>query len=357
MKDKIFPKKIFKIGPMGNSLLVNAEENTAFIFPRIEKLRASKYGSKSFFDDLEEIFAEFVEVYEHDKKTAQLPEPFGSFKNDTEKQEWIDNHLLAIEFDYHLGAILYNYHDWLADNDWPDIILSRLVTDYPSVYERVIYDYVSVLKRKPPKYQVKIKISSSDDKNGVEREILKHAMQRDMWYGYEKPYFAAFALPSLIERFSIDFTQQGLIFQLLSEVVKKSSEGKIHLGAEDRAFIQQITTPNAIMNGSKNDAMRRCRDIFINAGLTLDKDTESIVLGTNGNSPLTLGQFLRNSYVKKHIKKPYFDILDILFSTKKINLRNSIMHGASILFDPYSLCFSAVMLQIFWGIIDRSIFE
>ena len=55
----------------------------------------------------------------------------------------MENHLLAIDFDYHLGCILYNYHEWLVDNGHlPDILLSRMITDYPSVYTRALYDYL-----------------------------------------------------------------------------------------------------------------------------------------------------------------------------------------------------------------------
>lgn len=119
-----YPKKIFKIGALQNNILTNADENARFLEPRINALKSCQYGSPAFYSTLEDIFTEFVDVYEFDKTTAALPEPFGSFRSEDHKKEWMENHLLAIEFDYHLGCILYNYHEWLdSEGHLPDIIL------------------------------------------------------------------------------------------------------------------------------------------------------------------------------------------------------------------------------------------
>ena len=116
MSDIPFPKKVFAIGPMHNSILKNADEHIKLIFTRIDKLKSQKNGSPGFYQELENIFTEFVAVYEYDKTTAVLPEPIGTFKSSDDKKIWIERHLLAIEFEYHLGGILYNYHEWMFDN-------------------------------------------------------------------------------------------------------------------------------------------------------------------------------------------------------------------------------------------------
>lgn len=352
-----YPKKIFKIGPLQNNVLVNTDENSRFLEPRINALKSYPYGSPAFYSTLEDIFTEFVDIYEFDKGTAVLPEPFGSFRSEEHKKEWMENHLLAIEFDYHLGCILYNYHEWLVDEGHlPDIVLGRMVTDYPNVYQRVLYDYISVLKNMPPKYPFDLVFHPLTDDAGAAREKAISDLQREQLYQNNKPYFASFALPSLIERFMISFMQQGLVIKLMMQLSEKCKNGEIELSEDDKQFINLILSQSQYMDGSREDAMRHCRDLFDRAGLIPD-DAEQIILGTFRNNPITLGQFLNNPFAKKHIKKSYYDVLDILFSTKKVNLRNSIMHGASITFDPYALCFSAVMLQIFWAVIDCKAFE
>ena len=146
-----YPNKIFKIGPLQNNILVNTDENSRFLESRINALKSYPAGTDDFYKTLEDIFTEFVDIYEFDKNTAVLPEPFGSFRSEEHKKEWMENHLLAIEFDYHLGCILYNYHEWLVDEGHlPDIVLGRMVTDYPNVYQRVLYDYISMLKNMSP---------------------------------------------------------------------------------------------------------------------------------------------------------------------------------------------------------------
>ena len=353
-----YPKKKFVIGPMQNIVLENSDENLKFLEKRIARLESHSFGSPAFYTTLEEIFTEFGNVYEYDKATAVMPEPIGTFKSEEHKQKWKENHLLSLEFDLHLGCIIYNYHEWLMDNGHlPDIILGRMVTDYPSLYQKALYDYFSVLKRMPAQYPFKLEFKPFTEEALHEREKLRASLQREQMYGNDKPYFASFALPSLIERFLISFMQQDLVDKLMHDISTKRQNGEIVLTADDNQFVTMFIEKPQYMDGTREDAMRRCRDIFANAGLIPDASAEQIVLGIQGKSPITLGQFLQNSYAKAHIKKPYYDVLDILFSTKKVNLRNSIMHGASITFDPYSMCFSAVMLQIFWAVIDRSIFQ
>ena len=351
-----FPKKEFVIGSNRNSVLKNKEVHKAFLSERTERLKVA-HNKPEFYTELESIFTEFVDVYNYDLQTAVVPEPTGTFKNTAEKQMWIEKHLLAIEFKFHLGKILCGYHDWLVDNGLPDIILGRLITDYPNLYERVMYEYISVLKAAPPKYPFKMVFTEKKEGASEEREKLKGSIQYELLYVSYKPYLSAYALPSLIEHFMIGFLQQDLVDKLILDVLKRSRDGVAVIDATDMEFLKNLMDKNSKKNGSKEDAMERCHQIVVNSGISVDRDTAEVLLGKQGNSPLMLGAFLKNSYAQAHIKKPYYDVLEMLFSTKKVNLRNSIMHGASILFDPFDICFSSVLLQIFWGVIDRSIYK
>ena len=352
-----YPVKVFKIGQLQNCVLDNINENTELVLKRLKELQSHPCGSLEFYKALEGVFTEFVDVYEHDKATAQMPEPYGLFNTPEEKQLWIDNHLLALDFDYYLGFILYNYHEWLFDcGQLPVIILSRMVMDYPNIYNKALYDYICVLKRIPEPYSSDIDCKNY---NAVTKEFiakLTASLQRGQLYSNNKAFFASFALPMLIERSLIDFMQRSLVKELMMNLFNKHKDGAINLSESDLTFVNSFLQGKRYMEGKREDVMKRCYDLFKSANVVTDKDSEQIILGTRGNSPITLGQFLKNAYVIKHIKKPYYDVLDMLFSIKKINLRNSIMHGSNIVTDPYALCFSAVEFQLFWAIIDRMIF-
>ena len=55
MNTSQFPKKVFSIGPMHNSILSNTEKNRQFLSKRIEKLKANPYGTPAFYQELEKI--------------------------------------------------------------------------------------------------------------------------------------------------------------------------------------------------------------------------------------------------------------------------------------------------------------
>lgn len=154
----------------------------------------------------------------------------------------------------------------------------------------------------------------------------------------------------------IGFMQQNLVDDLMVELHTKHQSGVINLTEDNQTLVNIFLNKPKYMDGSREGAMRKCRDLFVGAGLLSDKSAEQIVLGVQGKSPITLGKFLKNPYAISHTRKPYYDVLDILFSLK-VNLRNSIMHGSSISVDPYAMAFSAVMLQIFWVVIARRIFQ
>lgn len=354
----MFPNKIFKIGKLQNCVLDNESEILAFASKRLERLKSQRFGTPEFYATLENIFKEFNDIYEYDKVTAVMPEPIGAFKTLEEKQLWKHKFLQILEFDLHLGSILYHYHEWLLDNEeLPDIILSRTVVDYPTIYYKALYDYFSVIKYKPPHYDFEIKIKIKDENAKEAREKLIAMLQRGQLYGNEKPYFASFALPTLIERSLMDFMQRDLIKTLMKDLYNKYNNGTISLSESDLNLVNAFLQDFRIIDGNRIDITRHCCDLFKSAGLIPDNDTEEVVLGIFKNNRMSLGQFLKNKYVEKHIKKPYYDVLTILFSGGKVNLRNSIMHGANINFDPHAICFSAVEFQILWAIIDRNIFQ
>ena len=349
-----FIKKIFGLHGSGQIVLQNQDETLALVSDRVERLK-SIYGDKEKTSAyIEELFGEFVEIYEYDKKNAVLPEPFGIFENDDEKQAWIENKLLAQDLDIHIGAILYNYHDWLVDVGFPDIILGRFVVDYPALYERVLYDYIGTLKNIPPQYGFEIHNSNEN----LERRAVVNGMQRTPCYSSPKAYTATYILPSLIEHFLVGFAQQDLVDVKVKELFRRIDKGILSVSQEEKNFMLPFLTKSKYMSGDKVTSMKRCYEILKKYSLVDDKDGSSaLIKGYSNKGNMTLGSFLNNGYVKKHMKSAYYSIMDIMFSTERLDIRNAIMHGASLTYDPFAMCVTAIMLQLFWQIMEKSVIE
>lgn len=350
-----FIKKEFYLHETGQIILANQEDILALVADRVEKLK-SRYGNKMETSSyVENLFAEFVEIYEYDKKTAILPEPFGYFKNEEEKQDWVERKLLAQDLDIHIGSILYNYHEWLTENGLPNVILGRFIIDYPALYERALYDYISVLKDITPQYGFQLNYSGTE---GAERSQIEKSIQREPFYFSRKAYTASFILPSLIEHFLIGFTQQDIVESKVKELFQQIDRGKVCLSVAEMNFIKPFIRKPQYMNGNRPDCMKKCYEILEKYSLINEKEGYgALIRGYTSKGKMTLGAFLKNAYVKKHMKPAYYSVMDMLFSTDKLDIRNSIMHGASLTFDPYAMCDTAVMLQLFWQIMDRNVIE
>ena len=65
------------------------------------------------------------------------------------------------------GDLLKSKKDELVNNGFPDIILGRLVTDYPNLYERLVCDYISVLKSAPPRYPFRLEFTEKKKVQGT----------------------------------------------------------------------------------------------------------------------------------------------------------------------------------------------
>ena len=347
-------RKEFVRHESGQLILSNQKETWALIEDRVAKLK-SVHGDKEKTDTyIENLFEEFQAIIDYDKETAILPEPFGEFESEDEKAKWIENRLIAQDLDIHIGAILYNYHEWLAEVGLPDIILGRFVVDYPALYERVLYDYIGVLKGVNPDYGFQLVILGD---NSMREEVVED-MQRELFYKSRKAYTATIILPSLIEHFLIGFTQQGVVKSKTKELFRLIDQGVIKLTVDDMKFMKQFLRESRYMEGSRDTSMKRCFDILKNHSLINEEEGYSpIIRGRSSKGNLTLGTFIRNEYVKQNMKPVYHKTMDMLFSVEKLNLRNAIMHGASSTFDPYAMCVTAIMLQLFWQIMGRSVME
>lgn len=348
-----FPKKVYILHSSGVLLLSNVDENNRFLSDRIEKLKQVNYDKIQLDAEIEKLFIEFIDVYDFDKKNAVLPEPLGQYKDEQSKREWIEKNLIPHTFNDHIGTILANFHEWLADiGGLRDYILDRHVTDYPSAYSKALADYICVLKGLSPKYPFEF-IFEGDVKKHQE---IESDMQRQMLFGTDKAYFASFALPMLIEHYLIGFIQMDLVDRKVRDLFRLVSSGDVVLDADDLGFMKSFLRKKHEKYGDFYECMTRCHDILKNCNLVSDDSEGDVIKGKRRNMPLTLGSLFKNEYMKQHVKPAYYNVLEMLFGNDKLNLRNSIMHGVSETFDPYSTCFVAVMLQLFWSVIDRSIF-
>ncbi len=66
---------------------------------------------------------------------------------------------------------------------------------------------------------------------------------------------------------------------------------------------------------------------------------------------------LNSKYAKSVIKPEYFKMLEYLFSSKNINLRNNIMHINRADYDYFAIQYTSLLFQLLWDICKVDIFR
>ena len=97
-----------------------------------------------------QIFSEFKDIYEYDLDNAVYPEPFGTFRSQEEKEQFIRLKLMYEDFKLYIGNIFLPYHEELIRNDQiPLIDEYSLVIDYNELYDTALAEYIRVLQGIP----------------------------------------------------------------------------------------------------------------------------------------------------------------------------------------------------------------
>lgn len=313
------------------------------------------------------ILREFEQIYEYDKLYSKIPEPFGIFNSEEEKKAFSERHLLINDFHFYLGNIFLSYHEDLLDikHCFPAIRGLENIIDYESLYNHVIENYARALKNKPAPTFFLFPKNQNVPKN------IKIVVQGDRVVSQEYPYqnslnnvrkvphaySATFILPALIESSLLSNVDRNIQYLFYKSIQELKMKGEPISMEEERicvSFREAIQFKNIVIEKwSKEQACELMWNIGCERGIFNKNQVElkAILLNkTNKNKPVTLGWLLRSQYIKELIHPEYLTLMINLFDAKKINIRNSIMHGHSADFDYLSLGFVAVMLQLFWDI-------
>lgn len=353
-----YTKKEFVMNHAGQVVLKNL---SAFLDDTKEKiaiLRECASDTAELTKAIEQFFLNFLDVYQFDCDSAILPEPFGYFESVDAKTAFLRHRLLAEDFNIHLGTVFYNYHDELIKTGQvPDIILSKFVVDYPKLYEKALYDYFCSLLNLEPNYpfQLFVRADSRED-----RDKIIGSMQSPSPPNTPKTFVANYIFPSLIEVYLKEAFQFTLIDDMALVLKSRFNQGNVVLTKEEMGVIKQFWLKKRLMSGTKEDMVKTCYLIFDKYGLIDDpKSMKPLITGMahlEKHKPLMLNGLLSNRYVEQHLLPGHLEIMRLLFSGDKLNIRNNVMHGVNVTYDPFAICYSAVMLQIFWSIIGRNIF-
>ncbi|WP_413853893.1 hypothetical protein [Candidatus Ruminimicrobium bovinum] len=373
----MYPKfcyiKKYKISPTGSSILLNPQLANDYIAEKRDALSFAK-NEENLLKVKLNILRDFEQIYEYDKLYSQLPEPFGTFNSEEDKRVFLERHLLINDFHLYLGNICLNYHEDLLDmkHYFPLMRNFENITDYESLYNNVIEDYARALKNAPAPPFLILPKSHNIPKNI--KFVIQEGKIISKDYSYQNSlnsvrslphaYSATFILPALIENSLISNIDIVIQFLFYKSIQNLKNGGKNISIEEERlcmAFEEAIKFNNIVMeNIPKEQIYENMWNIGCKRGFFNEKQKElhSIFLHKLGkNKPITLGWLLNSEYIKEIIRPEYLTLMLNLFGTKRINIRNSIMHGYSANFNYLSIGFAAVMLQLFWDIIDRNVFK
>ena len=348
-----FYKKEYIFGENGNLQLLNRGPAEEYIEEMLDKLLSASNIQEESKIKLE-ILKNFKEIYEYDLINAAIPEPFGYFKDDNTKKEFIAKHLWIQEMALYLGDFFANYHEkrYLKIKIIPGIIIPQTMINYTEMYYKAVCDYYSVILRMNYPYEI--------TKNGLEYRKNINARTSSHLYGENNKHAitATFSLPALIEHFLAHVLQKRMIFDGLEKLNILIEQNKIVLEQEDKDIITEfmkIKTGARIVTFNANEKYitERLYRLFINNNILINSEDNKMILTGKRR---TLGALIQSDYTKFKVKEEYMYLLENMFSVKKMNLRNNIMHGSDANFNYFSVIIVSVMLEIFLAIAREEIF-
>lgn len=354
MAEKFHKKEFFAENGMYTKLS-NPEQAINYINEKLVKLlETSNFDEKAKIRS--EIFKDFKEIYEYDIINAEFPDPPGHFDNEEEKKDFIAKKILIQDIGIYLSDLFRNYHqsNYLNTKIIPGIIIPKTMIGYNEIYYKAICDYYSLILGMDYPYEI--------TENGL---IYRKNIEKSEFCSLEKniengehAVTATFLLPSLIEHFLLDKLQKRMLYKGITEINTLVKENKITLEEIDDKIIKKFESlKNGIEKvtflGSEEYIMGRIYSLFVKNKILKDtKDNKMVLIGEKR----TLGAVLYSKYAKSQIKEEYMYILDSLFSTKKMNLRNSIMHGNNTTYNYLEVGIASIMFEILWSIVRGDIF-
>lgn len=320
------------------------------------------------------ILSDFFEMYEFDKKSNEIPIPFGYFSSKKEMDEFQKRDLLSKELILCVGNIYSNYHERIIKNSMKIhcIDIPMLSIDYNRLYMRAVNEYVGSYMNidYPNILNFKNSNKNSTDQQYDYEYVLREyrgaivplptivTEKSNIPICQNSSFGTVYFLNALIERFLTIQVQSKFVHKYIDKII----EGKFKLNSHEQEIINYFEPrENKIIFASEFDCMKELYDIFVKYK-TMERNPkhEMLLAGRNiygkGNYVRTLGSIIRTEYVKEITCPEQYKLIRTLFDTDKMNLRNRIMHGTDSLFNYFSINISAILMQLLWDIMDESIF-
>ncbi len=317
-----------------------------------------------------EILRDFEEIYTFDCANAERSEPFGSFHDAKEKAEFINLKQLVEDFYLYVGNIFCSYHEKLLDRKKVPLLDFRpMVIDYNELYLKAVNEYYgALLGVEYPLRVFPVQEKDTAPWEHLHKNTVNYVECRGVMMPIATPVSGqapersphaiatTFILPALIDHALLMHLQNKALFTGLNGVKDKLSQGDV-LTEDERIiyddFTQAKKAGRATFSGSKEQMMEKAYSMMIAHGvLQDDKDIKQVLMGKH----MTLGSVLHSNYCESVIRPEYFQLLEYLFDTKQLNIRNCIMHGNSVTYDYLAIGIASVMLQLLWDIGSNDVF-
>jgi hypothetical protein len=381
--DYRFYDKKYEMMTNGSLLLTNPEPALHYIETMVGKLLVAQSSDEEREVKLE-ILRDFKKIYEYDLEHAYRPEPCGHFDSLEEKKKFATKKMLNQDFSLYLANIFSNFHEqrYKRDNNLPVLRCPIMVVDYNELYDRALCDYITTLTDMPYPFKINERgqvlyadiSTQTKETKSKESFILKEVEYRGIVRRVPVPVdnqiprpeksqhavCASYILPSLIEHFLGMYLQNRMLFSGLKQLMQIMQNSEIEMDMEERSIIDAFTgqqREQIIFNGSQKYIMGKVYALFVRTEVLSDtEDNQMLFTGNGRRRRNTLTSMLYTDYAKSQICPEYMELLLNMFESKKMNIRNSIMHGSSETMDYLAIGIASVMIQILWDIASEHIF-
>lgn len=353
MPETFLYHKIYETGPVG-LVLQNMAPAMEYIENKIRVLFEAR--NEELVDEKVGILSDFKKIYDFDLQDADLPNPSGAFKDAHDIDEFKRKHFLVDDFSLYLGNICCNYHMRLFREDSQRIPLleaTQVFTDYGKPYAIALNDYLRAVLDEYPDTLDAIQIIKKEEGQTGPRNT-----------NYQSAYAAAYIIPALIEHFLLNDLMHDMFYKCLDNLKMLVDSGSETISSDEaplyKEFVRGRNDYAQTFFASKEMVMGEAYEMFVRHGILSDQDDNRLILTGKGKSKnkkqATIGSILHSPFAKQEIRLEYYEIIDMLFSTDKMNIRNGIMHGSDSLYNYCNVLIVGPMMQLMWDVADRSVF-
>lgn len=300
------------------------------------------------------ILNDFFDVYEYDCKNSIMPiaEEYNVKHNNSMKILYNDITLI-------LSNIFIDMHREIALRKLPFPVyhLPNNVIDYNLQYYEALNTYFLNL--------LGVKNSQVIDMDSLIYCRMNEEKSKLKKMNNPPCIFTTYCMLPLIEYILIEKLNTLMIRDCLNKIIIKLNNQELNIPDETFIFLNKFNfDPNIVEEYSyTNMELEKLYEIFV--GLNIIEDNESnieIITKAKWNSSgkrrsgVTLGDIIKNKYLIENTEEIYYKFIYTLFGVDKINLRNVILHGKGASFDYFSIGYTAILVQIFWDIMNNTIF-